>query len=399
MEEVLGIYPAEHKLPPGRSAADEFVSALTKRFRFGKTPAPEKGSGHSSAREPIAEAESETPSHLLPPRPKSACSSPSTEREREQRQLRPGNRARSKSRPRRRIKDRDIPPVPRPSSEILYAHMPLPAVPPPSLPGTQTQTEKENEPEHLRPPSPAASELTLPPNYGIDIAEWAESVFPAPPDLRSLRSVSSRDSALIVEDPPRSSSSASFTLPLWPAASRTTDSGFYGHDYNDEDGDDEATLHLPDTLEELIGPIPALGDTVEYDYADTDSVSTVTEATEAKLAKFRRENLQSQETTRAQQLDREIAEYLRERREEEERQRSLMHDRRGSMMSYMLEKQREQRRYADVGKEEREEQQKLDGQDETNVHTGLSAEKPPRATMGSLRVFPVVKDSKEEGGS
>jgi hypothetical protein len=341
MEEVLGIYPAENKQPPGRSAADEFVTALTKRFRFGKTHEPEKESGHSSTREPIVEAESETQIHLPPPRPRSTRSLSSTERTREQPQPRPGNRARSKSRTRKRIKDLDIPPVPRPSSEVLYAHMPLPAVPPPPLPEPETETNKE--PENPRAPSPAASELTLPPNYGIDIAEWAESVFPAPADLQSLRRASSRDSALIIEDPPRSSSSASFTLPLWPAASRTIDSGFYGHDCNEDDDGDDATLHLPDTLEELIGPIPELGETVEYDHSETDSVSTLTEAIQAKC---RLQNAQSQEITRAQQLDREIAEYIRERREAE-RQGSFMHDRQSTTMGYMLEKQREQRRYAE----------------------------------------------------
>jgi len=46
LENVLGIYPAENKLPPGRSVADEFMASIAKRFPRGrKNSASQEDSG------------------------------------------------------------------------------------------------------------------------------------------------------------------------------------------------------------------------------------------------------------------------------------------------------------------------------------------------------------------
>jgi hypothetical protein len=212
--------------------------------------------------------------------------------------------------------------------------------------------------------------------------------------MQSLRSASSDIAS-------QRGSTAAEKPPLSPILSRPIDSGFYGRDDDDDDDDDE-TLHLPDTLDELIGPISEIGDTEELNYADTDSVSALDEAIEAMLAKRRallaqtRQKALSSETTKGQELDREIEAYFRERRGEQKKQGLLAQEMPSVTMSYVQEKEREQRWYAEETK--REQQQRYEHEkriDNGDRRRGFIGEKSPETAAVGLRVFPVVK--KEEG--
>ena len=195
LETVLGIYPAENKLPPGRSAADDFAATLAKRFQFGrKNNAGGEGPGsdaESPTTNPIAPNFSSSMAPPRPPRPDTASPKPDTApptpntsaiaesartasepQERQDRRMedrgssrRRPSKARSKSR--RRVLEQQ----PEPINERVYARMPLPAVPPspaktpPPPPRSDLKVDEER------------AGLSFPPQYGIDIADWAESVY------------------------------------------------------------------------------------------------------------------------------------------------------------------------------------------------------------------------------
>lgn len=172
-----------------------------------------------------------------------------------------------------------------------------------------------------------------------------------------------------MEKPPASPSLASLKLPLSPVTSRLLDTSFYDH----EEDDDAETLHLPDTLDELIGPIPELGEPKDCHYADTGSVSALDEAIEAMLAKRRvlllAQTRAAAAAEKSQDLDREIEEYFRQRREEQQRERQAAL---GS----------EQEQQEEDLKTQQQQQQQNGHSRKADRRKGFVAGKVPRATGG-----------------
>jgi len=215
LESVLGIYPAESKLPPGKSAADEFVATIAKRFQLGRR----KSSVSSTAGGSISTARSSSAAggdaasyrstgaasdHLIPTStPKvsllAIVEPPRSAPSPRGRAVDASDRPRAQSRSKGRKGPRSLPPCP--SNEGVYATMPLPAVPPsPSfLPPPQIFLNADALAEKTR------QALTC----GIDIAEWTESVSPCPPSATTTVSTSPPLPTPIADNRHKSRSSSS----------------------------------------------------------------------------------------------------------------------------------------------------------------------------------------------
>jgi hypothetical protein len=183
LEDVLGIYPAENKLPPGRSAADDFAATIAKKFQFGRkntaaAAAAQKRAGNE-AQQPDEDAPSApveaiatTRGHLaelpgsFPEAPSRASSRAGGKTEPQKDQSKP----RSRSRKGGKLELQAGPP-----NEVMYANMPLPAVP--SVP-----------PRRIRPITAETSAS----KYGVEITDWAESFFQEQQPRRGRSSSSSR---------------------------------------------------------------------------------------------------------------------------------------------------------------------------------------------------------------
>ncbi|KAF8531939.1 hypothetical protein BDD12DRAFT_869207 [Trichophaea hybrida] len=254
LESVLGIYPAENKLPPGRSAADDFVASIAKRFQFGrKSSVAQEGAESPSSGVSISGSAGVATEVLVPEKRRPIRTEPlrSTSRphERESRKndLEGSQRRQSKPRSKSRKRGESAGLRPAPSYERVYANMPLPSVPPPnpvvksstvlpplppvppprakpapapgmplpSLPLPRAKPSPLVMPvpgeDYIEPPPPPEKSLpksqlipdkehkdrirkkrsgrTFSPQYEIDIANWAESVyvFPDTPSQQTLK--------------------------------------------------------------------------------------------------------------------------------------------------------------------------------------------------------------------
>ncbi|KAI5857679.1 hypothetical protein BZA05DRAFT_102768 [Tricharina praecox] len=187
LETVLGIYPAENKLPPGRSAADEFVASIARRF--GRKNGASQEDGTSDSKSTV-----QTGGYYQPWSPDSVATGPPVTGGAFVAEL-PGSEisppvARSSSRgavSNYRRKDESLSrtvqdgsrsqSVPRtvthlptgPRTENTYANLAPLIVP--SAAGRSRYTEKQG----LGRPTTADTD------YDIDIAEWAESFYSGSP--------------------------------------------------------------------------------------------------------------------------------------------------------------------------------------------------------------------------
>jgi len=234
---VLGIYPAENKLPPGRSAADDFAANIVKVFQFGRKGSVVQegmessasnvsisGSDGVTAELPAVVREKRRQVRTEPLRSTSRAHDRESRKDNLEGSRRRGSKPRSKSRKR---ENSNTGLRPAPSYERVYANMPLPTVPPtlppplarsssmalpvPStvpppimklsptvlpVPGEDYPPTEKSPPKSL---SMADNDLkdrirrkrsgrTFSPQYEIDIVDWAESVyvFPETPSLQTL---------------------------------------------------------------------------------------------------------------------------------------------------------------------------------------------------------------------
>lgn len=223
MLENFGIYPAENKLGPGKSAADEFVASIAKRFQLGRKnsvsssvgrsistmqysmgtgddAASYKSAGSTCGEHPAsASIPEESPSVIVEP-PRSAARECGRGGEEVYRL-----RARSRSMGRKGPK---ILPL-GPSNEGVYATMPLPAVPP--LQSFQSPSQI------ILSAGALAAKTRQGRSRGIDIAEWTESVSPQPPSTTTAS-----DSPLTLSTDRRQDSHSSSSSIKWLSFNRPT---------------------------------------------------------------------------------------------------------------------------------------------------------------------------------
>jgi hypothetical protein len=171
LENVFGIYPAENKLPPGRSTADELKANIAKAFQFGR----------KSSTATLEEKHTISAMGILPSDNVYAAMESSTfmtspvvfdkstrrhsdiidasSRGRKTRPTSPTRQRKARSQSRKASRVKALALQPKLSNESLYANEPLPAIP---------KLRINDEKPEARSPSP---------QFTIDIVEWAESTY------------------------------------------------------------------------------------------------------------------------------------------------------------------------------------------------------------------------------
>ncbi|KAA8898624.1 hypothetical protein FN846DRAFT_205566 [Sphaerosporella brunnea] len=170
LEDYLGIYRAENKLPPGRSAADDFAATIAKKLQFGRKNSVQQENEEKDSKEVPCRREEQPPQHIktsqgfmaelpgsLPEDLPMPLDIPEPPRSSVTRELRNDHCQAHSSQSGSRKGGSVYLQHPRPlNTEGVYAQMPLPAVPPSSRPTTSE---------------------TLTSKYGGEIADWAEDFF------------------------------------------------------------------------------------------------------------------------------------------------------------------------------------------------------------------------------